>query len=168
MLLFVANVAVLYAAMTWASSTDLLIQILVGTLLPVLIVIPIMYFVMSVTSYNLLVAFNGLLLSNTLDDTNKTVSDMDTTTGNGNIAKHMEENLCKSFHCLPVKDIDDAIDLYQMANQQQQILHTHHHNSSNISNVKLSSLMDQKYLTGQEYMIPKCQPPNTTKTDKTK
>jgi hypothetical protein len=65
-----------------------------------------------------------------LDDTNKTVPDVDTT-GNGNIAKHVEDNLCKSFHCHSVKDMDKAMDLYQMANQQQQSQHTHHRNSSN-------------------------------------
>jgi hypothetical protein len=44
-LLFVANVRVLFAAMTWASTTDPLIEILVGILLPTLIVIPLTYFV---------------------------------------------------------------------------------------------------------------------------
>jgi hypothetical protein len=141
--------------------------------------------------FNLQVAFHGLLLSNTLDITNKTVSDMDTT-GNGNIAKHVEENLCKSFHRHSVKDVDKAMDLYQMANQQQQqsrhnkssyrhsgqvvdeamdlyqmANQTQHNNHRNISsNVKLSVLTDRKHLTGQEYTIPKFRPPTTTETDK--
>jgi hypothetical protein len=123
---------------------------------------------MSVTSYNLLVAFHGLLLlSNTLDNTNKTVSDVNTA-GYGYIAKHVEENLCKSLHRHSVKDVDEALDLYQMANQQQQSQDNRHRNSSNSSNVKLSVLTDRKHLTSKEYMIPKCQPPNTTKTNKVK
>jgi hypothetical protein len=188
-LLFVTNVGVLFAAMTWANSTDPLVQILVGILLPALIVIPLTYFVVSVMGYNLQVAFHGLLLSNTLDITNKTVSDVDTT-GNGNIAKHVEDNLCKSFHRHSVKDVDEAMDLYQMANQQQHSQHnksfhhhsvqdvdeavalcqmanqTQHNNHHNSSNVKLSVPTDRKHLTGQEYTIPKFQPPNTTETDK--
>jgi hypothetical protein len=166
-LLFVTNIGVLFAAMTWANSTDPLIQILVGIVLPGLIVMPLTCFVMSVTGYNLRVAFHGLLLSNTLDHS-KTVSGVDTPgmATNGNIAKHVEENLCKSFHRHSVQDVDEAMDLYQMANQQQQ--QSQHNNHRNSSHGRLSVLTDRKHMTGQEYMVPKFRPPNTTETDKAK
>jgi hypothetical protein len=166
-LLFVINVGVLFAATTWANSTVPLIHILVGIVLPGLIVMPLTCFVMCATGYNLRVAFHGLLLSNTLDNS-KTVSDGDTTgmATNGNIAKRVEDNLCKSFHRHSVQDVDEAMDLYQMANQQQQ--QSQHNKPRNSSHGKLSVLTDRKHLTGQEYMVPKFRPPNTNETDKAK
>jgi hypothetical protein len=144
---FNLNVALLFSAMIWATSTEPLTRLLLGIVLPAIIVIPMILVFMSLTSYVARVAYHGLLLSNT-DGHLETSAREPISKEEKLIHTKAEESLCKSYYRNCVTDEEDVLEYYCLQTKQ---------GHSKDKRRRLSVPTDRNHLFAQEYTVPKFQ-----------
>jgi hypothetical protein len=143
---FNLNVGILFSAMIWATSTEPLTRLLLGIVLPAIIVIPMIFVFMSLTSYVARVAYHGLLLSNM--DGLETSAREPISKEEKLIHTKAEESLCKSYYRNCVTDEEDVLEYYCLQSKQR-------HSKDKMR--RLSVPTDRNHLFAQEYAVPKFQ-----------
>jgi hypothetical protein len=142
---FNLNVAILFSAMIWATSTEPLTRWLLGILLPAIVAIPMILVFVNLTSYVGRVAYHGLLLSNT--DGLETSAREPISKEENLTRTKAEESLCKSYYRNCVTDEEDVLE-YCLQTKQR-------HSKDKMRRLPVPT--DRKHYFAQEYAVPKFQ-----------
>jgi hypothetical protein len=143
-LTFVVNIGLLFSSFVWCNTSEFMVHMFVGVLLPAMIVFPLLYVVHHLLDYIARTAFHGLLLTNGTTTTKSTTipgrsfqaADADDA---GVFAQQAEESLCRSFHDHSVPNEAFVLDAYaeesKCTSQQPQQTTSHGNRGSRITSI---------------------------------